>query len=326
MTGASESFPMVSPRATQRAILTGLCLTLSLASHVRAEPTRNLGLRLDATCPSRKLVVSELSPLLRGYALNDDSAELLAEVEDLGESYRVSVAGASREVHDPARRCLERARVVAVFLALNLPASEPTAVPALAIEPPELDAEVKPALEAPPARAARAFELRPFASADSAWGAHVASIGVGLGASLRLGSMTITLLGAATTPTSPYQPSGAPPRFELRRWPFAALIGGEASFGMLGLGAEVGPALDVLGFVGKVVPNPDRALRINPGLRLNAVLRVRASRHLAAELLPVVSWFPRTYLVRVEPSQLLAETPRFWLGVALGLNYEIWGG
>ena len=163
-------------------------------------------------------------------------------------------------------------------------------------------------------------------AAESALGAGVSSSGVGLGASLRLGSLAITLLGAATTSTTPYQANGSAPRFELRRWPFAALLGWEARVGLLSFGAELGPALDVLAFEGKVVPNPDRALRLNPGVRLNALLRVRASRHLAAELLPVVSWFPRTYLVRVEPTQLLAETPRFWLGVALGLNYQIWGG
>ena len=315
----------MSPRATERAILTALCLTLSWASPARAEPTRNLGLRLDATCPSRELLVSELSPLLRGYQLKDDSADLVAEVEDLGESYRVSVAGASREVRDPARQCLERARVAAVFLALNLPVSAPTATlstPASASEP---VAEANPARKTPQARSARAFELRPFASAEAAWGAGVTSIGVGLGASLRLGSMAITFLGAATTSTTPYQPNGAPTQFELRRWPFAALLGWGASLPMLDVGAELGPALDVLSFEGKGVPNPDSALRLNPGLRLNAVLRVRASRHLAAELMPSVSWFPRTYLIRVEPSQLLAETPRFWLGLALGLNYQLWG-
>lgn len=316
---------MVSPRAAQRAILTGICVSLAVASHARAEPARRLGLRLEATCPSRKLVVSELSPLLRGYELNDDSAELVAEVEDLGESYRVSVAGASREVHDPARQCLERARVAAVFLALNLPVSVPGREPTAPVEAAR-PGPVRDVPSAPPPRVAHALELRPFVDAEAAWGAGVASTGIGLGVSLRLSSMAITLLGAATTSTTPYQPNGTPPRFELRRWPLAALLGWEASLGMLALGAEVGPALDVLAFDGKVVPNPDRALRLNPGVRLNAVLRVRASRHLAAELLPVVSWFPRTYLVRVEPSQLLAETPRFWLGVALGLNYQIWGG
>jgi hypothetical protein len=281
---------------------------------------------LEATCPSRELVVSELSPLLRGYALNNDSAELVAEVKDLGESYRVSVAGASREVDDPGRHCLERARVAAVFLALNLPDSVAAAPPPVPVDTPAPHTEVKPVRDTPKARAARAFELRPFASAEVAAGASVSTTGVGLGASLRLGSIAITLLGAATTSTTPYQPNGAPPRFELRRWPFAALLGWEATLGMLGVGAEVGPAVDMLRFDGKEVPNPDGALRLNPGLRLNAVLRVRASRQLAAELLPVVSWFPRTYFVRVEPSQLLAETPRFWLGVALGLNYQVWGG
>jgi hypothetical protein len=31
-------------------------------------------------------------------------------------------------------------------------------------------------------------------------------------------------------------------------------------------------------------------------------------------------------LVRVEPSQLLAETPQLWVGVSLGLNCQVWGG
>jgi hypothetical protein len=320
----------VSPRAKKRAILTGLCLSLSFAPHVNAEGARQLGLRLDAACPSRKLVAAELSPLLRGYQLSDDAAEVVAEIEDLGESYRVSVAGASRTVRDPARQCLERARVAAVFLALNLPLpSAPAPPPPASVAPPP------PAPVAPPpqaarkvstARDARAFALRPFADAEAAWGAGVASSGTGLGASLRLGAIAVSLVGAATTSTTPYQPNGVPPRFELRRVPLALLLGWEASLGMLGLGAEAGPALDVLGFEGKAVPHPDQALRVNPGLRVNAVLRVWASRRLAAELLPGVSWFPRTYLVRVEPLQLLAETPRLWLGVTLGLNYQVWGG
>ncbi len=320
----------VSPRAKNRAILAGLCLTLSWSSHARAEPTRNLGLRLESACPSRELVVSELSPLLRGYELKAESADLTAEIKDLGESYRVSVAGASREVRDPNRDCLERARVAAVFLALNLPATVPapptTAPPAAPIQAPVPAAKENPAREPPPARATPTLELRPFASAEAAWGAGVISTGAGLGASLRRGSLAISLFGAATTSTTPYQPDEVSPRFELRRWPFAALLGWDVSWGVLRLGAELGPALDVLAFDGRDVPNPDRALRLNPGLRMNAVLRIRASRHLAAELLPVASWFPRTYLVRVEPSQLLAETPRFWVGVALGLNFQVWGG
>ena len=319
---------MLKPKKLGRALSVALWLGLTIASHAQAQAPRPLGLRLKSACPGRVLLVSELSPLLRGYALSD-SADLFAEIEDLGESYTVNVAGASRKVRDPGRQCLERARVAAVFLALNLPSSlsppSPTTAAPRVQSPDRLERDL-PHHDAPPARDPRAFEMRPFALAEAAWGAGVASTGVGLAASLRLGSAAITLLGAATTATTPYQANGEPTRFELRRLPFAALLGWETSLGMLGLGAETGLALDVLRFDGRTVPHAEQALRVNPGLRFNAVLRVRASRRLSAELMPIVAWFPRTYLVRVEPSHLLAETPRFWLGVSLGLKCQVWGG
>jgi hypothetical protein len=322
---------MLKPKKLGRALSVALWLALTIASHAQAQAPRPLGLRLKSACPGRELLVSELTPLLRGYALSE-SADLFAEVEDLGESYTVNVAGASREVRDPERQCLERARVAAVFLALNLPSSlsppppPPPTTAAPRVQSPDSPERDLPDHDTRPARDPRAFEMRPFALAEAAWGAGVASTGVGLAASLRLGSVAITLLGAATTATTPYQANGEATRFELGRLPFAALLGWETSLGMLGLGAETGLALDVLRFDGKTVPNAEQALRVNPGLRVNAVLRVRASRRLSAELMPIVNWFPRTYLVRVEPSQLLAETPRFWLGVSLGLNCQVWGG
>jgi hypothetical protein len=316
---------MLKPNKLRRGLTVALCLGLMGASPVHAQAPRPLGLRVKSACPDRDLVLSELTPLLRGYALSD-SADSFAEIEDLGDRYTINVAGASREVRDPRRQCLERARVAAVFLALNLPSSPPPP-PKTA---PRLQSPDRPEREVAPravsARDRRAFEVRPFALAESAWGAGVASTGVGLAASLRRGSLAVTLLGAATTPTTPYQSNREPTRFELRRLPFAALLGWEASLGMLGLGAETGLALDVLRFDGKAVPHAEQALRVNPGLRLNGVLRVRASRLLSAELMPIVAWFPRTYLVRIEPAQLLAETPRFWLGISLGLNCQVWGG
>lgn len=295
---------------------------LTLAEPAAAEGEHRFGLRVQGACPSKDLVVSELLPLVRGYVLEEGAPQLVAEVEDLGDRYRISVAGASRTVRDPLRQCLERARVAGVFFALNLPSEDP--VPPVVAEAAAPTPELPRALPSPPER--WALELRPFVGLEAAPGASAALTGLGLGVSLRLGSPAITLLGAATTSTTPYQTNGAPPRFELRRIPFAALLGWEARSGMLGVGFEAGPALELLRFEGKAVPHPDQALRVNPGIRINAVLRIRASRRWAAELVPVVSWFPRTYLVRVEPSQLVAETPRLWLGVTLGLNYQLWGG
>jgi hypothetical protein len=80
----------------------------------------------------------------------------------------------------------------------------------------------------------------------------------------------------------------------------------------------------VLRFEGQGVPHPETALRLNPGVRAQAVLRVRASRRLGAELIPTLSWFPRTYIARVEPARILAETPRWWFGASIGLSYAIW--
>ena len=73
--------------------------------------------------------MSELEPLLQGYALAEGTPDAVATIEDLGETYRIGVGEAAREVRDPARKCLERARVAAVFLALNLPSEEPATPP-----------------------------------------------------------------------------------------------------------------------------------------------------------------------------------------------------
>lgn len=320
----------MSARALQRAIwavLFALTLAPRATAQEQANP-RRLALQVAGACPGREQVASELEPLLQGYALSQGASDVVAAVEDLDESYKIGVGTSAREVRDPARKCLERARVAAVFLALNLPPAdvgEPAPTPRPLPQPSPREDQAKQR-EVAPVRDERSFELRPFVMAEAASGADVTSTGVGLGASLRFGKMAVSLLGALTTPTTPYQANGQPPRFELQRLPFSVLLGWEANLGILGLGAEAGPAVDVLRFDGKTVPNPERALRANLGVRLNAVVRVRASRRLAAELLPVVSWFPRTYLVQIEPSHLLAETPRLWLGVTLGLSYQIGGG
>jgi hypothetical protein len=102
------------------------------------------------------------------------------------------------------------------------------------------------------------------------------------------------------------------------------LVGREQSSGWLAFGAELGLALDFLRFQGQSVPNPDSSFRLNPGLRWDGFFRLRASRRLQAELVPSFAFFPRTYVVRVEPATSLAETPRWWIGIGLGLKYSLW--
>ena len=308
------------------AILCGLGLWLGLTSSAFCQDKPRVALEVKSSCPTEALVTAQLRPLLRGYELSAEAPAHVARVEDLGESYSVGIGSAWREVQDPERRCLERARVAAVFLALNLPpsASEPGAA---ALPPASTPSE--PTRETPPAAAAEEnappylAALRLLALAETAPGAGVVTTGAGAGITLPVGPVGFSVLAAVTTPTRPYQVDSEPARFELWRLPFAALLRLEKSLGAIGLGVEAGLALDVLRFRGEAVPNPDTLVRINPGGRLNGVVRLRANRRLGALLMPEISLFPRTYVVRVEPTSVLAETPRWWFGLSLGLEYRV---
>jgi hypothetical protein len=321
-------------------MLRGVAFSLSLSAGSVAQPNRELRLEVRAACPDRGLLEAELAPLLRDYRLNESaSTALVARVEDLGDRYSVRLGDAARELSDPARHCLERARVAAVFLALNLPTLKDDPAlrddaqsegPAPAASPPAGENESNDASAvtegAPEARASTlALDLRLFGFAEAAPEAAAMSAGGGVGASLPFGPWALTLLGGVSMPTRPSHTDGDLPKFELWRMPFAALLGFNARRGVVGVGLEAGVALDLLRFRGEAVPNPESSWRLNPGLRLGAVLRLRAGQRLAALLMPGFSYFPRTYSIRVEPSSTLAETPRWWLGASLGLEYSFGG-
>ncbi len=305
-----------------------LGLSLLWAVPARADEPRRLGIQIQGTCPTRALLAAELLPLVRGYELSDEAASLVVAVEDLGKNYKVSIGGASREIRDERRGCLERARVAAVFSALNLPESRPKAAPKQVPGSAAADRGEAASTAAEPGdsadRTSRALRLRGFAQVDTAPAAGATARGLGGGVSFSWRAASLGVWAAVTTPTTPFQPADEPAAFGLTRLPLALLLGYSRGLGILDLGLEAGPAVDVLRFEGQGVPHPETSLRLNPGVRLQALLRVRASRRLAAELMPMLSWFPRTYLVRVEPARTLAETPRWWLGASIGLSYAVW--
>ncbi|HVY32009.1 MAG TPA: hypothetical protein VHB79_35985 [Polyangiaceae bacterium] len=311
------------------AALTGLGLALELtnAANAHADQPARLALQVDSACPSQGQLTGELVPLLKGYELTAEPAELIAQVEDLGGAYRLRIGDKERSVSDPGRQCVERARVAAVFFALNLPPRQRE--PRARSEPVRpVERQPAPAPAATPSsslRPRRALALRAFVEMDMTPQASFTTVGAGGGVALELGQLSLSLNGGVTTPIHPASANGEPARFELRRLPFAALLGWQTTTGVLGWGGELGLALDLLRFRGESVPNPDEADRVNAGLRAGGVLRVHASRRLAAELMPSFSFFPRTYVIRVEPRTTLAETPEWWLGISLGLKYSVWG-
>ncbi|RYZ08049.1 MAG: hypothetical protein EOO73_10170 [Myxococcales bacterium] len=311
-----------------RATAVSVAIALLLASgRASAQDSPVLGLEVDSACPNQSLVEQALAPLLTDYRLVPGPAPLVARIRDLGESYSVSVNGASRVVADAERRCWERARVVAVFVLLSLseaaPEAESGAAPAEAVEAPP--APPAPAAPAPaPTKPPYSLALRSFLRVESAPGASLVVTSAGVGASFRRGSLGLSLLGSIATPTHPGQADGAPSPLRWWRFPCSLLLGWETSPGLLGFAVEGGPAFDLLHFEGEQVPRASSGTRLNVGLGLNAALRLRASSHLQADLGPTFSYFPRTYLARVEPGQVVAETPRWWVGLSLGLRIPVW--
>lgn len=291
---------------------------LTAANVARASDPSLLDMTVSSECPSRELIESELSPLLGERAPALDTSVGI-EILDSGESYRIRVGAAEREVNDPRRDCQERAKVSAVFIALNLPTR--------ASEPPPPRAPPRPS-PAPPAvtQSQTQLVLQLLGSVEHAPELSGTGKGAYIGASLRRGRLDLSLDSGIFAPLSVMGAEGEAATYELWRFPTSLTIGFNSDGRVLTLGVAAGLAFDVLRFRGLDLPNPDSGLRVNPGFVLALPLRLYASRHLAAVLMPTVALFPRTYLVRLEPGRQLDESPRFWLGARIGLETSILGG
>ncbi len=108
----------------------------ALAANAAAAPADlRVSVAPDA-CPSPAQLAGALAKAMPGARVLVDPAGAI-ELIDLGPAYRVTVAGAAREFADSRRRCDERARAAAVYIALTLeqrplppePPPAPVAVP-----------------------------------------------------------------------------------------------------------------------------------------------------------------------------------------------------
>jgi hypothetical protein len=293
---------------------------LAAASQARASERPALNLVVSSQCPSAELIESELAPLLGEPARALDPS-VTTEVVDSGDTYRIRVGSAERVVSDARRDCEERAKVSAVFIALNLPMRAP--------EPPPSPTRPRPS--PPPALpAARSgptqLALQLTGAVEHAPGSSGSGKGVYIGASLRRGPVELTLSSGVFAPLRVVAAEGEAVSYELWRIPSALTLGFNAKGRLLTFGVAAGLVLDLMRFQGVDIPDPDSGLRVNPGLLLALPLRLSASRHVAAVLMPTLSLFPRTYLVRLEPTRQLDETPRLWLGVRIGLELSVLGG
>lgn len=298
--------------------LSGVAAPLARADEVRVQVARD-------ACPSAPLLEQRLAPLLPGVTLafgvpsQPSPGARSASVNDLGERYTIEIAGLSRELEDPARDCVERARVAAVFIALNLAAK---AAPAPAPVPPDEPApQTEPASE-PEAASRLQLGLRLFGDGAYATALEHGALGGDAGAWLGHGALrfalTVGVLSPARVSLAP-EPSAV----SLLRIPVLASAEYVLRFGPVELGPALGIALDVLRLRGLSLERAQTALRLNPGLLLAADAGLRVSSALLVRLRAHATGFARAYDLRVEPLGPLGRTPRLWLGTSLGLDWQL---
>lgn len=267
-----------------------------------------------ASCPNAKLLREQLGPLLAPgtqLAIDSDAAAagaLAASLRDQGSLYVVRVGDVVRELEDPARACVERARVAAVFIALN-------AQPRSDVPPAERDGE----------HAAFGFELELFAAAAYASEIDRAVPGGGAGLWLAPGAWRFGLLAGLVAPVAVTLDvaQGVNGDVALLRVPLVLSAAHLWSTSGVQLGPSLGLALDVLRMHGQNVRDAQTELRLNPGASLAAELRAPLAPALAAVLRLSFSAFPRAYRLNVDPSGQLGATPQLWFGASLGLGWRI---
>ena len=306
---------------------TALVLPLLLfTSSAWALPSQILIAGADAACPAPSAVALRLQQLLPkteigiGIGIGEAADSATVRLIDLGHSYRVSAAGQTRELVDESRSCKERARVAAVFAALMLhpPVVVPPSPPIA--PPPQLTLPAPPAL---PTRRSRLFADLEFGGLfDSAprassslfsGGAEVrATIGGKIaGVALGIGGLSSTSLAL---PTGHAQLTRIPIDLSLR------LSLRRARFDFAG---DLGLAATVLLADGVDITSTQRAIHLDLGLRLGALVRLWVHPRIAPYLALHATISPRPENLQIEPIGTVETLPIAWIGISAGLSVKL---
>lgn len=269
------------------------------------------------SCPSGELVQRALTPLLKNsQVISRPSGAAQVAVTDDGDGYTVVIGQVQRTVPDRARDCLERARVAAVFVAMNLSELEPKP-PAPKASAPEV-----PSAPAAPTPNGPQFSARLELSGAIARGTSLAPGGA-LGVALRYPTLE---LGFTTGALGPARLStlGSSARESVVLWQFpatlrAALVG---HYGGLSLAPSLGLSWELLRAVGEGAAHSDAGYRSQVGgvvgLEARAYIGARWQALLGADM----RVFPRSYELFVAGGESLAKTPAAWLVLTLGVAYD----
>ena len=257
---------------------------------------------LDQAAEQLRELLPQDAPLRTG-AQEEQGAVPTAWIRDRGRDYRIEVLGQARTVHDPARDCLARAQVAAVFIALNWQSGsvrkgEHTVAPS-------------------PIRAGLA------GAAELALGAPGPAGGGGLGLWLRREPWQLTLTFAWLSPV----PIGQSPELAtsdavaLTRLPCSLDLYYAFGRGLLRGGPLLGVGMDVLHLRGQGVPEAQIEVRLNPGARLGVRTDLALTDDLSIFLAGGAAAQLRVYRLQLRPSVALGTTPRLWAFARMGLSH-----
>jgi len=264
-------------------------------------------------CPSGAAVTAALLPVIGNVSVPANSAP---RVSDLGDRFEAAAAGQSGLYVDPARDCVERARVAAVFIAL-------------ALNP--------PSFQSPPPRAAvpkpvrrRWLQVGAAARMDGAttgnappdtalvWGGEL-SLAAGSGAFG--GVVTAAALSSSVAQFSRFNPTVG---VREQRFPFGVAFRFQGDGpARLRLGAELGAALVLATFKAEDLQMTSSAVRLDVGLRGALQLRLPVGGHGLAPFVGLhAEYFPKPYKLDVDPIGTVGSSSRLWLGATVGVLFE----
>lgn len=257
------------------------------------------------------------------------------ELEDLGDSYRVTVwkAGASvnKSYSDPARNCAGRARFAAVFTVLTLmppelgpePEPEPEPAPvAIPVAKPLPSATPAPTStrELPPLVHLELSALFAYAPAILEAPSSLYTFGGELRVALGRGALSGTL-SMAYTQRSQFDLNGV--QGELQRLPMSVGARLRSDWDSWTLAADLG-----LFFAAQRVSAPNLLTEHTPSsLDVGGRLGIQIGRHVGPHFAPFFGAFvwisPAASEISALPQGVIGNLPYLWLGGAAGVSFGL---
>ena len=284
-----------------------------------ADAEHRLAITVSGVCPSREAVMVAIADVLVDAKIlaGEAGPALGVVVNDDGVSYRVEAGGASRTFVDALIRCDERARKVAVVVALAL---EPPVVEIAAAHAVAPAISVAVVLAAPDT--APGMQIETGGIVETAPGTGNDRINKGIDLRLGLGrSNPRFVIGAELVEPMMLDVVGG--RARVQRVPIdlalRSRLGGDRLAAML----ELGPRFVVQSTDGVDVMSSVHAVRLEVGARIAAGLEAWPSRSYGTYLQVQGDYVPRPSRFTLPNMGVVGEMPSLWVGASLGVMIRV---